>query len=80
MKQVIPWGRDNLSPDLSRLDGVNFRSDDNFFRAVGVGEQLMLPVQDTAGRAARSSETVKTAFLSNATELAKRGFSCTCMR
>ncbi|WP_271274548.1 amidohydrolase [Aliamphritea hakodatensis] len=73
MKQVIPWGRDNLSPDLSRLDGVNFRSDDDFFRPVGVGEQLMLPVQDTAGRAARSTEAVKTAFLNNARKLAKRG-------
>lgn len=73
MKQVIPWGKEALSPDLARLEGVAFNRGSTFFRAVAVGEQLMLSVQDSAGRPARSSEEVKAEFLANARELAKRG-------
>ncbi len=73
MKQVIPWGSGTVIPDLSRLNGVQFRQGSEFFRPIGVGEQLMLPVQDTAGRPAKSSPEVKQAFLDNATELAKQG-------
>lgn len=73
MKQVIPWGKEDLSPDLARLEGVTFNRGSAFFRPVAVGEQLMLSVQDSAGRAARSSEQVKAEFLANARELAKQG-------
>jgi predicted amidohydrolase YtcJ len=73
MKQVIPWGKEDLSPDLARLEGVAFNRGSAFFRPVAVGEQLMLAVQDSAGRPARSSEEVKAEFLDNARELAKRG-------
>ena len=47
---------------------------------VSVGEQLMLAVQDSAGRPAQSSDEVKAAFLKNAREVAKRGaaFTPTC--
>lgn len=73
MKQVIPWDKGERTPDLSRLDGVEFNSGSAFFRPVSVGEQLMLAVQDSAGRPAQSSDEVKAAFLQNAREVAKRG-------
>lgn len=73
MKQVIPWDKGERTPDLTRLDGVEFNSGSAFFRPVSVGEQLMLAVQDSAGRPAQSSDEVKAAFLKNAREVAKRG-------
>lgn len=73
MKQVIPWDGEARTPDLSRLDGVPFNNGSAFFRPVAVGEQLMLAVQDSAGRPAQSSPEVKSAFLKNAHEVAKRG-------
>lgn len=72
MKQVVSWGDDERVTDLSRLDGVKFQQGSEYFRPVAVGEQLYLPVQDTAGRPAKHSEAVKHAFKAYATELAKR--------
>ncbi|MGB0732233.1 MAG: amidohydrolase [Pontibacterium sp.] len=73
MKQVIPWGSDSRTPDLSRLDKVPFNQGHDFFRPVAVGEQLMLPVQDSAANPAQSSPQVREAFLTYAQNLAKRG-------
>lgn len=73
MKQLIPWARGGRDPDFARLENVSFDAGSMFYRPVAVGEQLMLSVQDTAGRAAQSSDAVKRAFLTSARELAKRG-------
>lgn len=72
LKQLIPWGGRDLTPDLSRLKDVEFHSPSQQLRFVGVGEQLYMPVQDSAGRAARSSDEVREQFARYATELAEQ--------
>jgi len=73
LRQLIPWERGfGHPPDMSRLD-QGAVIDNDWFRRIGVGEQLYLPVQDSAGRAANSSEPVKQAFRQYAQMLAERG-------
>lgn len=75
LQQLIPWGRKGaLLPDMSRLEHFSTDEDErNWFKPVGVGEQLYLPLQDSAGRAAQSSFEVRQRFSQYAQVLMDKG-------
>jgi len=72
--QLIPWelgwGQD---PQMQRLDPFTLPERTGRMRAIGVGEQVYLPVQDSAGRPAKSSAEVRSAFSGYLRQLAEKG-------
>ncbi len=79
LQQLIPWETGyGQPPDMTRLEhsGSDLGPDEYevaWFRRIGVGEQLYLPLQDSAGRAAQSSAVVRQHFRQYAQTLAAKG-------
>jgi len=74
LKQLIPWEKGfGYPPDMRRLLDDESPEAMGWFRRIGIGEQVYLPVQDSVGRAAKSSEPVRRAFQDYVTRLAQRG-------
>ena len=75
LQQLIPWEKGyGQPPDMTRLERTGGNGDvADWFQRIGVGEQLYLPLQDSAGRAAQSSAEVRQRFSHYAQTLMDKG-------
>jgi len=74
LHQLIPWEKGfGFPPDMSRLKNAEGPEQSLWLRRIGVGEQIYLPVQDSAGRPAGASDKVKESFRKYVARLAERG-------
>ncbi|MCV6589308.1 MAG: amidohydrolase [Marinobacterium sp.] len=74
LQQLIPWEKSfRAPPDMTRLKQGEKIAIASWYRRIGVGEQLYMPVQDSLSAAASSSLNVKKAFRYYAAQLAEKG-------